>query len=166
MSQRFNTQVNVDIALDDIDGLPSTDELALWADTAIHSADTHSPARPLPSSPELSIRVVGRKESQTLNQHYRGKDKPTNVLSFPAEFPEGLDIPLLGDLVICSPVVASEADEQNKTLEAHWAHMVIHGTLHLMGYDHIHDKDAELMEALETSLLQSLGYDDPYQALK
>jgi probable rRNA maturation factor len=85
------------------------------------------------------------------------------VLSFPAEVPEGiLDIPLLGDLVICVPVVEREAREQGKTAEAHWAHLVIHGCLHLLGYDHLEDEEAEEMEALERELLSELGYPDPY----
>ena len=84
------------------------------------------------------------------------------MLSFPAEFPEGVDIPFIGDLIICAPVVEEEAHEQNKPLIAHWAHMVIHGTLHLLGYDHIEQDDADIMEGLETKLLQSLGYPCPY----
>ena len=111
---------------------------------------------------EVSIRIVDKAESQGLNNHYRGKNYPTNVLSFPAEFPPGVDIPLLGDLVICAPVVLEEAQQQHKTSEAHWAHMVIHGTLHLLGYDHIDEAEAEQMEALETQLLQQLGYPCPY----
>jgi len=111
---------------------------------------------------EVSIRIVEKDESQALNKQYRGKDKPTNVLSFPTEFPEGVDIPFLGDLVICAPIVINEAAEQHKTIEAHWAHMVIHGTLHLLGYDHIEDIEAEKMEELETALLQKLGHKCPY----
>lgn len=111
---------------------------------------------------EVSIRIVEKNESRALNKQYRAKDKPTNVLSFPAEFPEGVDIPFLGDLVICAPIVVHEAAEQHKNLEAHWAHMVIHGTLHLLGYDHIEDNEAEEMEALESALLQKLGHKCPY----
>src|SRR5690606_20131870 len=93
---------------------------------------------------ELTIRIVDEEESRILNRDYRGKDKPTNVLSFPFEAPPGLDAwPLLGDLVICAPVVAREAVEQGKPLMAHWAHMVVHGVLHLLGYDHEEDEDAE-----------------------
>lgn len=111
---------------------------------------------------EMSVRIVDEDESRQLNHQYRGKDKPTNVLSFPADLPEELNLPLLGDLVICAPVVAQEAKEQHKAPPAHWAHMVVHGTLHLLGYDHIDDADAEVMENLETQLLQGLGYAAPY----
>ena len=129
---------------------------------------------------EITIRVVDEPESQQLNYQYRSKNSPTNVLSFPFEMPDfiGLldnddqnqsasladaDFSLLGDLVICAPVVAREAKEQNKPLLHHWAHMVIHGTLHLLGYDHIDDDEAEHMEALERQILQQLAIDDPYQ---
>src|SRR5690606_12322097 len=105
----------------------------------------------------------GDEESQALNLLYRGKDKPTNVLSFPCELPAGVDLPVLGDLVICQPVVNLEAAEQNKASEAHWAHMVIHGTLHLLGYDHEDDEEARVMESLETQLLTQLGYPRPYE---
>lgn len=127
---------------------------------------------------EITIRVVDEAESQQLNYQYRSKNSPTNVLSFPFEMPDffGLtedtegdsdsladsDFNLLGDLVICAPVVASEAIQQNKILNHHWAHMVTHGTLHLLGYDHINDDEAEHMEALEKAILQKLGIDDPY----
>jgi len=114
---------------------------------------------------EVSIRIVDETESRSLNHQYRGKDKATNVLSFPADLPPELEIPLLGDLVICAPVVAAEAEEQGKTSEAHWAHMAIHGVLHLIGYDHIDDDQAEVMEALETEILGRLGYKPPYQLL-
>lgn len=111
---------------------------------------------------ELSIRIVDKAESQTLNRDYRQKDKPTNVLSFPADIPEWVDTPLLGDLVICAPIVAEEATEQQKTPDAHWAHMVIHGVLHLLGYDHIDDDEANEMESIETQLLAALGFPSPY----
>lgn len=113
---------------------------------------------------EVTIRIVGALESQALNHEYRGKDKPTNVLSFPFEAPAGITVPLAGDLIICAPVVEKEAHEQHKTSEAHWAHMVIHGMLHLQGYDHIEDNDAEVMEALEIRLLSQLGFNNPYDA--
>ncbi len=110
---------------------------------------------------ELSLRIVDSPESQLLNKQYRGKDKPTNVLSFPLA-DENLPIPVLGDLVICAPVVEREAQEQKKVIEAHWAHMVVHGVLHLLGYDHENDTEAECMEALEVKVMASMGYADPY----
>ncbi|RDL43908.1 rRNA maturation RNase YbeY [Marinomonas piezotolerans] len=111
---------------------------------------------------EMTIRIVDEAESQALNHEYRGKDKPTNVLSFPFEVPDGIELPLLGDLVICRQVVEQEAIEQRKDLSHHWAHMVVHGVLHLCGYDHIKDDDAEEMEALETKILASMSIPDPY----
>jgi len=115
---------------------------------------------------ELSIRVVGDEEGRELNRQYRGKNYATNVLSFPAEFPEGLPKrerpPLLGDLVICASVVAREAAEQGKALTAHYAHLTVHGTLHLLGWDHEDEREAEAMEALERSVLAALGIADPY----
>ncbi|GAB1619205.1 rRNA maturation RNase YbeY [Pseudomonas sp. NGC7] len=112
---------------------------------------------------EMTIRLVDEAEGRELNNTYRHKDYATNVLSFPADVPDDLlDIPLLGDLVICVAVVEREAAEQGKILEAHWAHLVIHGCLHLLGYDHIDDDEAEEMEALERELLAELGHPDPY----
>jgi len=112
---------------------------------------------------EMTIRLVDEAEARELNHTYRHKDYATNVLSFPADAPdELLDIPLLGDLVICVAVVEREAAEQGKSLEAHWAHLVIHGCLHLLGYDHIEDEEAEEMESLERELLAQLGHPDPY----
>ncbi|QYK04238.1 rRNA maturation RNase YbeY [Shewanella zhangzhouensis] len=134
--------------------LPSEAEFETWVRVAL--GDTLDEA-------ELTIRIVDADESQQLNRDYRGKDKPTNVLSFPFEAPPGMELPLLGDLVICASVVENEALEQHKALEAHWAHMVVHGCLHLLGYDHIEDAEAEEMEALETTLLTGLGYPDPYK---
>lgn len=119
--------------------------------------------RPRQGDSELTIRLVDEAEGRELNHTWRHKDYATNVLSFPADLPDDLlDIPLLGDLVICVPVVAREAAEQGKALEAHWAHLVIHGCLHLLGYDHIDDDEAEEMETLERTLLAELGYPDPY----
>lgn len=112
---------------------------------------------------EVSVCIVDEAESRDFNLRYRHQDKPTNVLSFPADIPPELDLPLLGDLVICAPVVEQEAKEQRKSLDAHWAHMVVHGTLHLLGYDHITDEDAEEMEALETSILLQMGFPAPYE---
>lgn len=113
---------------------------------------------------EISIKVVTESEIQKLNYQYRGKNQPTNVLSFPAEFPKGVEVDLIGDLVICESIVQRESEQQQKTLQAHWAHMVIHGTLHLLGYTHDNDTDAERMESLEIKILRNLGYDNPYQS--
>jgi len=135
-------------------GLPGVAKLRHWARSALAGRRRDA---------ELSIRIVDAAESQVLNRRYRGKDKPTNVLAFPAELPAELELPLLGDLVICRDVVEAEAVEQAKPLEAHWAHMVIHGTLHLVGYDHETDAEAAAMEALEVEILAELGWPDPYQ---
>ena len=135
------------------DGLPQHAAFVRWIAAALRDEKPGA---------EVSVCVVDEGESQSLNARYRGKDKPTNVLSFPADLPADLALPLLGDLVICAPVVIFEAREQGKTLEAHWAHMVVHGTLHLLGYDHIDEADADLMEALETRILTGLGYPAPY----
>lgn len=115
---------------------------------------------------DITLRIVDEDEIRELNRDYRGKDKPTNVLSFPFEMPEGLPAdavePLLGDIIICDSVVRHEADQQHKPLQAHWAHMVTHGVLHLLGYDHIDDDDAIVMETLEIRALGEQGFDDPY----
>ncbi len=133
---------------------PSEDDLRIWCELALRQRSADS---------ELTIRLVDDAEGRELNHTWRQKDYATNVLSFPADVPdELLDIPLLGDLVICVPVVAREAAEQGKALDAHWAHLVIHGCLHLLGYDHIDDAEAEEMEALERELLAELGHPDPY----
>lgn len=134
--------------------LPTLEELECW----INSAVDHQPRET-----EVSVRLIDREESASLNHAWRDKEGPTNVLSFPAELPEGVPIYLLGDLAICAPVVETEAEEQGKSLKAHWAHIVIHGTLHLLGYDHINDSDAIEMESLETHIMNKLGYPDPYQ---
>ncbi len=148
-------QVELDLQLaTEATELPSEAQLRQWCELALRQ-------RTAPS--ELTIRIVDEAEGRELNLTWRGKDYATNVLSFPAEIPEGLlDIPLLGDLVICAQVVAREAGEQGKSLDAHWAHLTLHGCLHLLGYDHIDDDEAEEMEALERQLLAELGYPDPY----
>jgi probable rRNA maturation factor len=109
-----------------------------------------------------SILVASAKEIQQLNKQYRDKDKATNVLSFPMGLPDELEINLLGDIVLCAVVIKKEAALQDKSEHAHWAHMVVHGMLHLQGYDHVKDDDAEKMEKLETSILNQLGFDNPY----
>ena len=136
--------------------LPSEAQLRRWCELALRQRTADS---------EMTIRLVDEAEGRELNHTWRHKDYATNVLSFPADVPdEFLDIPLLGDLVICVPVVEREAREQGKTPEAHWAHLVIHGCLHLLGYDHLEDGEAEEMETLERELLAELGHPDPYAA--
>ncbi len=149
-------ELELDIA-EGIDGVPSVKEFTGWILEALNSAGYDK------DTAELSIMVVSEKVSQTLNNQYRHKDKPTNVLSFPADIPDFVGSALLGDLVICASVVEAEAAEQNKDLIAHWAHMTVHGCLHLLGFDHIDDEDAEEMEALEVEILHSLSYDNPYE---
>lgn len=136
-------------------GVPSSASFRQWVEAALRGAKRRK-------ATELSIRIVDAKEGRTLNRDYRGKDYATNVLSFPVELPPGITLPLIGDLVICAPVVAKEAAEQCKLARNHWAHMTVHGVLHLLGYDHIEDVEAEAMEALETRILAGLGIDDPY----
>ena len=136
-------------------GVPSATSFRRWVKAALRGAKRRK-------GTELSIRLVDIDEGQALNRDYRGKDYATNVLSFPAELPPGVNLPLIGDLAICSPVVRREADEQGKLARDHWAHMTIHGVLHLLGFDHIEDHDAEVMEALETRILATFGIADPY----
>lgn len=135
--------------------IPSEADLFAWVNYAMQNSAIDY---------DLCIRLVEPEEIQTLNKTYRHKDKPTNVLSFPFDM-EGieLDRPILGDLVICPVVLEKEALEQDKTLEAHWAHIVIHGTLHLLGYDHENEDDANIMEQLEIDILKKIGYDNPYE---
>jgi probable rRNA maturation factor len=109
------------------------------------------------------VRIVDEQESAELNEQYRHKQGPTNVLSFPFECPPGVELNLLGDLVICAPVVQREAQQQQKQELAHWAHMVVHGTLHLLGYDHLQQDEAEAMENREIRIMEDLGYSDPYR---
>ena len=136
-------------------GVPARASFAAWVDAALVVARRRRAA-------ELSIRLVDADEGRELNRHYRDRDYATNVLSFPADLPPGIQLPLLGDLVICVPVVVREAVEQAKPLKHHYAHMTVHGVLHLLGHDHIDDADAERMEALERKALAGLGIADPY----
>lgn len=141
------------------DDLPDQTQLELWVATTL----THISSQENGHAPcELTIRLVDAEESQALNSQYRGRDYPTNVLSFPFDAEIELPVQLLGDLVICVPVVQQEATEQGKSSMAHWTHMVVHGTLHLLGYDHIEDSEAEEMEALERLILAELDIADPY----
>jgi probable rRNA maturation factor len=146
--------LDLQLASANTDGLPAEADFQRWLDTTVLEFQEEA---------EVTIRIVDEAESNELNLTYRGKDKPTNVLSFPFECPPGVELPLLGDLIICRQVVEQEAREQNKPLMAHWAHMVVHGSLHLLGYDHIDDADAEEMEALEIEFMQTLGFANPYQ---
>nr|WP_249365801.1 rRNA maturation RNase YbeY [Pseudoalteromonas sp. NEC-BIFX-2020_002] len=134
--------------------MPTLEQFALWANKALSQYRDES---------ELSIVIADEAQSQQLNNDYRGKDKPTNVLSFEFEAPPGIDIPLVGDLIICPAIVLAEAIEQEKTFHDHFAHMVIHGCLHLLGFDHIKDEDANEMESIEKQLLADLGIADPYR---
>ncbi len=145
------------------DTIPHANDLKLWSNAALQD---------LEQTTSLVIRVVNEQEGIDLNSTYRDKNSATNVLSFPYEVPEyAVDIPALqqeysqqhlGDLVLCEKVVIEEANAQNKTLEQHWAHLVVHGVLHLQGYDHINDEDASKMESLEIEILDSLGFENPY----
>ena len=138
-------------------GVPASASFRRWIEAALKGAKRRK-------ATEVSVRIVDTEEGQALNLQYRGRDYATNVLSFPVELPPGVDLPLIGDLVICAPVVAREAAEQGKKPADHWAHLTIHGTLHLLGYDHIDEAEAEAMEALETKVLAGLGIADPYIA--
>jgi probable rRNA maturation factor len=132
--------------------LPSEQQFSLWAIAATRRENA-----------EIAIRVVDEEESAELNNHYRGKMGATNVLSFPFVNPPGVKTDILGDLLICAPIVENEAKEQGKNPTAHWAHMVVHGVLHLQGYDHIDENEAVIMESEETAIMNGLGFPDPYQ---
>lgn len=137
------------------DNLPTDESIIAWAQAALQDK--------VPEGTQLCIRLVDKDEIQHLNMTYRSKNKPTNVLSFPMDLPEEVPIPLLGDMVICPPVVQEEAQLQDKPYEHHFAHMVVHGCLHLLGYDHITDEQANLMEPLEINILASINIPNPYK---
>jgi probable rRNA maturation factor len=137
-----------------VPGIPSDTILRRWAEAALETSQDEV---------ELVIRLVDEPESQRLNHAYRNKDNPTNILSFPFEAPSIVPVSLIGDLVICAPVVIREAEQLNLPLDAHWAHMVIHGVLHLQGYDHQSNQQAQVMEERERIILQNLHFPDPYQ---
>jgi probable rRNA maturation factor len=152
--KRVSVEVDVQRAVDHYQGfLPSDQEIERWVGAALGDQREHA---------EVTVRLVDEDEGTQLNEAFRGKRGPTNVLSFPFEAPPGVDLALLGDIVVCAPVVAREARSQGKTPVAQWAHMVVHGTLHLLGYDHIDPPQAARMEALEISILEHLGYPNPY----
>lgn len=133
---------------------PNDEQLAFWVNTVLTNLEDDF---------ELTIRIVDETESAQLNETYRHKQGATNILSFPFEVPEEVELNLLGDLVICAPILEREAKMQDKLLHHHWAHIVIHGTLHLLGYDHIDDADALEMESKEIELLQRLSIPNPYE---
>ena len=153
----MSAKVDVQIA-SKTDELPSPKQFEAWAQ-AVLRADGGD-------SVELTVRVVDETDSAELNQTYRNIPGPTNVLSFPFEAPAQVKLPLIGDVVICAPVVRREANEQNKSADAHFAHMVIHGALHLLGHDHEEEADAGRMEGEERRILEALGFSDPYAAGK
>lgn len=134
-------------------GQPDQQQIQLWVDAALDHYGQDA---------EIVVRIVDEQESAELNEQYRHKSGPTNILSFPADLPEGIELDLLGDLVICAPVMEKEALEQNKILAHHWAHIIVHGVLHLLGYDHIDEAQAELMENKEITILNKLHINNPY----
>ncbi len=138
-------------------GIPTSADLRAWATEALCGRMAEA---------ELTLRLVEVDESADLNQRFRGCAGATNVLSFPAELPAGAPLSLLGDIVICAPVVEREAKEQCKSPAAHWAHMVVHGILHLLGYLHEEDDEAQEMEAIEREILARLGFSNPYQEME
>ncbi len=141
------------------EGIPPASAFRIWSQAAMKDAS---------DDVELAIRVVDEQEGRSINHEYRDRDYATNVLSFSFEPPEGVPAEALGhhlgDLVICAPVVEREAKEQGKPLAAHWAHMVVHGVLHLRGFDHETDEEAQRMEDMEREILDGLGISDPYAA--
>lgn len=146
--------LDLQIAASDSNDIPSQDKIQQWLTFILPQFVNEA---------ELTIRIVDEQESQYLNNLYRHKDRPTNVLSFPFESPVEMETPLLGDLVICKQIVQKEAQEQNKSLESHWAHMIVHGCLHLLGYDHIDDNEAQEMESIEIDIMADLGFANPYE---
>ena len=133
-------------------GQPDQKHIQQWVDAALEGFNQDT---------EIVVRIVDEQESAELNEQYRHKSGPTNILSFPVEVPEGIELNLLGDLVVCAPVLEKEALEQHKTLSDHWAHIIVHGVLHLLGYDHLDDEEAELMENKEIAILKQLTIKNP-----
>lgn len=149
----MDLELDVQYAADDATGLPAKRAIEGWVRAALDGRCAGA---------QLTVRIVAEAEGRELNERYRQRSGPTNVLSFPFEHPAQLQPPLLGDIVLCAPVVQREADAQGKTPEAHWAHLVIHGVLHLLGYDHEDERQAAEMEGLEQRILATLGFPDPY----
>lgn len=152
--RRKTLQLEYQLACASPELAPTREQVLAWASAALGGE---------PAAAELVLRVVDEEEARSLNRQYRGKDYATNVLSFPAELPGFVDLPLLGDIVICAPVVRAEAAQQGKAAMAHWAHMVVHGALHLLGHDHQDDEQAAEMEQRERDILARLGFTDPYE---
>lgn len=146
--------VDVQIADDVTQELPSSEDFTIWAQAAYFQE----------KESRLSLRIVGSEESRQLNKAFRDQDKPTNVLSFPMQMPDEIQPSILGDIAICAEVVIDEALEQKKIASGHWAHMVVHGMLHLQGYDHLEDKEAQQMESLEVKILTEMGIKNPYSS--
>jgi probable rRNA maturation factor len=161
----MTTQLDLQLACS-AKNIPSQAQFQQWLDCVLLNndiiKDSAKGSAKNTATFEVTVRLVDIAESQALNDQYRNKNKPTNVLSFPFEVPEGIELNLLGDLVICADIVENEAQEQNKTLNDHWAHMVIHGCLHLLGFDHISDSEAEIMESIEINILAKLDISNPY----
>lgn len=152
-------EIDVQYAAEQEAGLPSARAIAGWVAAVLARSGADSGA-------QLTVRIVDEAEGRALNERYRGRTGPTNVLSFPFEHPDRLQPPLLGDIVLCAPVVRREAAAQGKTPDAHWAHLVVHGVLHLLGHDHEQEGEAAAMEGLETDILATLDFPDPYAAEK
>lgn len=159
----MSPELAVDVDVDRATAAPPADaDFVRWVAAVLAEAPEDAADALARGTPEVSIRIVDADEGRALNAQWRGRDHATNVLSFPADLPPELDVPLLGDLVLCAPVVADEAQTQGKTEIDHWAHLVVHGLLHLLGHDHQDDGEAERMESLEVRILAGLGIGDPY----
>ena len=159
----MSVQVDLQVAMDNAAqwNVPDAEAIQNWANAAVKQVE------PNPSERQMTVRIVDVDEITQLNEQYRQKTGPTNVLSFPFELPPGVPAEAcdgtLGDLVVCAAVVAQEAETQHKSAEAHWAHMIVHGTLHLLGYDHLTDDEAQQMESEEIAVLRGFGYANPYE---
>jgi probable rRNA maturation factor len=155
MNHKIELQLDIQNAIEDAE-LPERKKIEAVVATTLSAAKENL------THPELTLRIVDNDESYALNKTYRGKARPTNVLSFPAELPPEIPCQLLGDIVICWPVLVAEASAQQKAIHDHFLHLVVHGVLHLLGFDHIDEKEAEHMEALEIKILEHFGIENPY----